>query len=63
MCSYWNTSQKDQAKTLQLWFFPDEENVTPRYERKLFDIENQINTFVCSVYPKDKNDENALWVY
>ena len=58
-----NASQKDEAKTLQLWVFPDTENVTPRYDQKSFDIENQINTFVNIVSPKDKNDGNALWVY
>ncbi len=58
-----NASQKDEAKTLQLWVFPDTENVTPRYDQKSFDIENQINTFVDIVSPKDNNDGNALWVY
>ena len=58
-----NASQKDEAKTLQLWVFPDTENVTPRYDQKSFDIENQINTFVNVVSPKDHNDGNALWVY
>lgn len=58
-----NASQKNEAKTLQLWVFPDTENVAPRYDQKSFDIENQINTFVNIVSPKDKNDGNALWVY
>jgi redox-sensitive bicupin YhaK (pirin superfamily) len=58
-----NASQKDSAKTLQLWVFPDKEDVTPRYDQKSFDIENQINTFVNIVSPKDNNDGNALWVY
>ena len=58
-----NASQKEEAKTLQLWVFPDTENVTPRYDQKSFDIENQINTFVNIVSPKDQNDDNALWVY
>ena len=58
-----NASQKDEAKTLQLWVFPDTENVTPRYDQKSFDIENQINTFVNVVSPKDNNYGNALWVY
>ena len=58
-----NASQNDTAKTLQLWVFPDKEGVTPRYEQKSFDIENQINTFVNIVSPKDKNNGNALWVY
>lgn len=58
-----NASQNDTAKTLQLWVFPDKEDVTPRYDQKSFDIENQINKFVTIVSPKDKNDGNALWVY
>jgi quercetin 2,3-dioxygenase len=58
-----NASQSEQAKTLQLWVFPDKEDVKPRYEQKSFDIENQINTFVNIVSPKDKNDGNALWVH
>ncbi|MBA4317525.1 MAG: hypothetical protein C0412_03905 [Flavobacterium sp.] len=58
-----NASKKERAKTLQLWVFPDKEDVTPRYDQKSFDIENQINTFVNIVSPKDKNDGNALWVH
>ena len=58
-----NASQEVQAKTLQLWVFPDREDVTPRYDQKSFDIENQINTFVTIVSPNDKNNGNALWVY
>ena len=58
-----NASMKDQAKTLQLWVFPNRENVIPRYDQKSFDIENQINTFVNIVAPKDKNEGDALWVY
>lgn len=58
-----NASQHDQAKTLQLWVFPDKEGVTPRYDQKSFDIENQINTFVNIVSPKDSTNGNALWVY
>ena len=58
-----NASQNDLAKTLQLWVFPDKEDVTPRYDQKSFDIEYQINKFVTIVSPKDKNDGNALWVY
>ena len=58
-----NASQNDLAKTLQLWVFPDKEDVTPRYDQKSFDIENQINKFVTIVSPKEKNDGNALWVY
>ncbi|MEC5164738.1 redox-sensitive bicupin YhaK (pirin superfamily) [Flavobacterium sp. PL11] len=58
-----NASQDQKTKLLQLWVFPDRENVTPRYDQKSFDIDNQINTFVNIVSPNDMNDGNALWVY
>lgn len=58
-----NASQTQRAKTLQLWVFPEKENVEPRYDQKSFDIENQLNTFVKVVTPEDKNDGNALWVH
>ncbi len=58
-----NPSQTEPAKTLQLWVFPEIQNVTPRYDQKSFDLESKINTFVNVVSPNDKNDGNALWVY
>ena len=58
-----NASQDQKTKMLQLWVFPDRENVSPRYDQKSFDIDNQINTFVNIVSPNDMNDGNALWVY
>lgn len=58
-----NASTKNRAKILQLWVFPEKENVTPRYDQKVFDIESNVNTFVNVVSPEDKNDGNALWVH
>lgn len=58
-----NASNTEQAKTLQLWIFPEKENVIPRYDQRSFDIENNKNSFVTIVSPEDKNDGNALWIY
>lgn len=58
-----NASDEERAKTLQLWVFPDREDVEPRYDQKSFDLASKINTFVTVVSPKDRNDGNALWVY
>lgn len=58
-----NASQAEQAKTLQLWIFPEKENVTPRYDQKSFDLEAHRNTLVNIVSPPDKNDGNALWIH
>lgn len=58
-----NASKTERAKTLQLWVFPDTEEVKPRYDQKSFDLEQHKNTFVNVVSPKDHNDGNALWVH
>jgi len=58
-----NASKTEQAKTLQLWIFPDKQNVTPRYSQKGFDLEANRNRLVTIVSPEDKNDGNALWIH
>lgn len=58
-----NASKYENAKTLQLWVFPEKQNVEPRYDQKAFDLEKNRNSFVTVVSPHDKNDGNALWVY
>jgi hypothetical protein len=52
--------KKEEAKTSRPWVFTDKENAITRYNRKSFDIENQINTFVNIVSPNDENDESTL---
>ena len=58
-----NASQTEAAKTLQLWIFPDKQDVTPRYDQRGFDLQKNKNTFVNIVAPQDKNDNDALWIH
>ena len=58
-----NASLNARAKTLQLWVFPEKQNVSPRYGQKSFDLEGNINSFVNVVSPYNKPNGNALWVY
>ena len=58
-----NASETEEAKTLQLWIFPEKDNVTPGYDQKGFDLEASKNSFITVVSPEDKNDGNALWIY
>lgn len=58
-----NASSTERAKTLQLWIFPEKQNVVPRYDQKAFDLEKNKNSFATIVTPEDKNDGNALWIY
>jgi redox-sensitive bicupin YhaK (pirin superfamily) len=58
-----NASTIEQAKILQLWIFPNQKNVVPRYDQKYFDLELHLNKFVTIVSPFDKKTDNALWIY
>ncbi|NDI98123.1 pirin family protein [Flavobacterium sp. LaA7.5] len=58
-----NASKTEAAKTLQLWIFPDAQDVAPRYDQKGFDLEKNKNTFVNIVAPQGKDDNNALWIH
>jgi redox-sensitive bicupin YhaK (pirin superfamily) len=58
-----NASKEDKAKTLQLWIFPDKQDVTPRYDQKAFDLEKNLNKLVNIVSPQDDNDGHALWIH
>lgn len=58
-----NGSKVDQAKTLQIWVFPEMQNVTPRYDQKAFDLQKAKNSFVTVVAPHDNVKGDALWVY
>jgi redox-sensitive bicupin YhaK (pirin superfamily) len=58
-----NASQTDIAKTLQIWIFPEKEDVKPRYDQKGFNLENNRNSLATVVSPHDNNDGNALWIY
>lgn len=53
----WIPVRREETKTLQLGVFTDKEGFTPRYDEKSFDLENQINTFVALVSPKEKMTE------
>ena len=60
MHSEYNHSQTEQVNFLQIWVFPKERNIEPRYEQKTFDPSERINTIKQVVSP-DKSD-NAIWI-
>jgi len=58
--SEYNASQTEEANTLQIWLYPKELNIAPRYDQKNFNSLmkiNQLTTLVSSV----KSDE-TLWI-
>ncbi len=57
--SEFNHSKEDEVHFLQLWVFPKERDITPRYEQKSFDVEDRMNKFQTVVSP---DDDDALWI-
>lgn len=53
--SEYNHSKDEEVKFLQIWVFPKERNIKPRYEQKLFTPEEKKNTFKTVVSPDKQN--------
>lgn len=56
----YNPSQTEPVKFLQIWVFPDQWDIEPRYEQKSFKTEDRQNKLQTVVSP-DKNGD-ALWI-
>jgi hypothetical protein len=55
-----NGSRTEPVKFLQIWVFPKERNITPRYDQKTFSLEGRKNQLQLVVSP-DKADE-VIWI-
>ena len=58
--SEFNASKTEEATLFQVWIFPKERNIKPRYDQRSFDINERINKWQIVVSPND--DDNALWI-
>ena len=58
--SEFNDSKTDEVNFLQLWIIPEEVNVEPNYEQRLFPKEERVNQLQTVVAPKDKIEGSAL---
>jgi hypothetical protein len=57
--SEYNHSKTEEVNFLQIWVFPKEKNIEPRYEQKMFDLDNNVNRFVNVVAP---DNDSAVWI-
>ena len=59
--SEYNKNKDKEVKFLQIWVFPKEKNVTPRYDQITLDIEDRVNQFqqVLSPNPQD----SGVWIH
>jgi quercetin 2,3-dioxygenase len=58
--SEYNASDKDPVSLLQIWVFPKEHDVEPRYDQKIFDPFLMKNNVFTVVSPEKKED--ILWL-
>lgn len=54
-----NANDTTAVKFLQIWVFPKERNITPRYEQKTFKKEDRVNKIKAVVAP---DDSEAVWI-
>jgi redox-sensitive bicupin YhaK (pirin superfamily) len=60
MHSEYNHSKTEPINLLQIWVFPKERNIKPRYDQKIFSEEQKKGTFKTIVAP-EKNDD-VMWI-
>jgi redox-sensitive bicupin YhaK (pirin superfamily) len=54
-----NANHDKEVKFLQLWVFPKERNIAPRYDQKTFLPEHRLNQLLTVVAP---DDDKAVWI-
>ena len=59
--SEFNPSKDEKVNLLQLWIFPKEKNIKPRYDQKSFPIDERKNSLVTAVSGLNKKD--ALYIH
>ncbi len=55
-----NASETDSVTLFQIWVFPKERNITPRYDQRNFDVNDRLNKWQVVVSPQDA--DKALWI-
>jgi quercetin 2,3-dioxygenase len=58
--SEYNASATEAANTLQIWLYPKEMNITPRYDQKSFKHLMKLNELTTLISPE--KSENTLWI-
>jgi quercetin 2,3-dioxygenase len=58
--SEYNASRTEDANTLQIWLYPKEMNIEPRYDQKSFKQLFKLNELTTLISPQ--KSENTLWI-
>jgi redox-sensitive bicupin YhaK (pirin superfamily) len=57
--SEFNASKEELLKLFQIWVFPKERNIAPRYDQKTYPLEGRKNSWQVVVSP---THEGAVWI-
>jgi redox-sensitive bicupin YhaK (pirin superfamily) len=60
MHSEYNHSKTEPVNLLQIWVFPKERNIAPRYDQKTFSAEDKQGKFKTIVSPE--RSEDVMWI-
>src|SRR4051812_15397670 len=60
MHSEYNHSKTEPINLLQIWVFPKERNITPRYDQKVFSASDKEGKFKTIVAPEKSDD--VMWI-
>ncbi len=55
-----NASATDPVTLFQVWLFPKQKNITPRYDQRTFNVAERINNWQYVVSPNKEDD--GLWI-
>ena len=55
-----NASKTEAVTLFQIWIFPKEKNIKPRYDQKMFDVVDRESKLQTVVSPKENSD--SLWI-
>jgi redox-sensitive bicupin YhaK (pirin superfamily) len=58
--SEYNASKKDEVNFLQIWIFPKERDIEPRYDQRSYSPAERKNKFQLVVSPE--KDNGSLWI-
>jgi len=58
--SEYNNSSSREVNFLQIWVLPKERDITPRYDQKVFDVDDRKNRFQVVVSPQAS--EKTVWI-
>jgi redox-sensitive bicupin YhaK (pirin superfamily) len=59
----YNHSKSEKAKLFQLWIFPREKGLTPRYDQKIFNYQSNFNQLITLITPDNCKEDGTLWIH